>query len=153
MLIRIVASFSLAACLAISVGAQNSSAPANLAAVAKASASGVSDDTSLAALNDGYAPRNSRDNRHGSYGNWPDTGTQWVEYDWSQPVSTKQIEVYWWDDHQGVRLPGVPLEILERERFHRNHQCHRAWRGGRSIQCDDVSRNHHDEAAAGNGRP
>jgi hypothetical protein len=105
MLIRIVASFSLAACLAISVGAQNSSAPANLAAVAKASASGVSDDTSLAALNDGYAPRNSRDNRHGSYGNWPDTGTQWVEYDWSQPVSTKQIEVYWWDDHQGVRLP------------------------------------------------
>ena len=28
-----------------------------------------------------------------------------MEYDWSQPVSTKQIEVYWWDDHQGVRLP------------------------------------------------
>jgi hypothetical protein len=28
-----------------------------------------------------------------------------VEYDWSQPISTKQIEVYWWDDHQGVRLP------------------------------------------------
>src|ERR1019366_2166574 len=63
----------------------------NLAAVATPSASNVSGDTSLAALNDGYTPRNSRDNRRGSYGNWPSTGTQWVEYDWSQPISTKQI--------------------------------------------------------------
>ncbi|MEY4918174.1 MAG: hypothetical protein RL616_2087, partial [Verrucomicrobiota bacterium] len=80
-------------------------APANLAAVATASASQVSGDTSLGALNDGLTPRNSRDNRRGSYGNWPNTGTQWVEYDWSQPISTKQIEMYWWDDRQGVRLP------------------------------------------------
>ncbi len=87
------------------LAAQESNAPVNLAVVAKAASSSVSDDTSLAALNDGFAPRNSRDNRRGSYGNWPRTGTQWVEYDWSQPVSTKQIEVYWWDDHQGVRLP------------------------------------------------
>ena len=85
--------------------AQDVSAPVNLAAVAVASASNVSGDTSLAALNDGFTPRNSSDNRRGSYGNWPNTGTQWVEYDWSQPVSTKQIEVYWWEDHQGVRLP------------------------------------------------
>jgi len=85
--------------------AQEVGGPANLAAVATASSSYVSGDTSVAALNDGYAPRNSRDNRRGSFGNWPRTGTQWVEYDWSQPVSTKQIEVYWWDDNQGVRLP------------------------------------------------
>ena len=77
----------------------------NLAAVATPSSSYVSGDTSPGALNDGVAPRNSRDNRRGSYGNWPRQGTQWVEYDWSQPVSTKQIEVYWWDDHRGVRLP------------------------------------------------
>ena len=85
--------------------AQDSSAPVNLAVVATPSSSYVSGDTSVAALNDGNTPRNSRDNRRGSYGNWPRTGTQWVEYDWSQPISTKQIEVYWWDDHQGVRLP------------------------------------------------
>ena len=85
--------------------AQNSNAPVNLAVVAQASASEVSGDTSVTALNDGFTPRNSADNRRGSYGNWPNTGTQWVEYDWSQPISTKQIEVYWWDDHQGVRLP------------------------------------------------
>src|SRR5208283_952614 len=88
-----------------SICAQESNAPVNLAAVAVASSSNVSGDTTLAALNDGYAPRNSRDNRRGSYGNWPRTGTQWVEYDWSRPVSTRQIEVYWWDDRQGVRLP------------------------------------------------
>ena len=75
--------------------------------MATPSGSYVSGDTTLAALNDGYAPRNSRDNRRGSYGNWPRTGTQWVEYDWSRPVSTKQIEVYWWDDRQGVRLPAA----------------------------------------------
>ncbi len=87
------------------LSAQDSSTPVNLAVVATPASSYVSPDTSLAALNDGFTPRNSRDNRRGSYGNWPQTGQQWVEYDWSQPISTKQIEVYWWDDHQGVRLP------------------------------------------------
>ncbi len=87
------------------LSAQDVGAPVNLAVVATPASSYVSGDTSLAALNDGFTPRNSRDNRRGSYGNWPQTGTQWAEYDWSQPISTKQIEVYWWDDHQGVRLP------------------------------------------------
>lgn len=73
--------------------------------VATASSSFTSGDTTVEALNDGFVPRNSRDNRHRSYGNWPRVGGQWVQYDWSQPISTKQIEVYWWDDRQGVRLP------------------------------------------------
>ncbi len=77
----------------------------NLALVATPSASYVSGDTSVKALNDGHLPENSLERGPGSYGNWPRTGTQWVQYDWNQPISTKQIEVYWWDDHQGVRLP------------------------------------------------
>ncbi len=101
---------SLSCCLAVAflgfpLAAQDSSSPVNLAVAAQASSSYVSGDTSLEALNDGFTPRSSRDNRRGSFGNWPRTGTQWVEYDWSQPVSTKQIEVYWWDDRQGVHLP------------------------------------------------
>ena len=28
-----------------------------------------------------------------------------MEYEWSQPISTKEIDVYWWDDRRGVRLP------------------------------------------------
>jgi uncharacterized protein len=88
------------------LGAQTSNAPAvNLAAVAMPSSSSVSGDTRNEALNDGSNPRSSRGDRRGTYGNWPSRGTQWVQYDWSQPISTKQIEVYWWDDQQGVRLP------------------------------------------------
>lgn len=77
----------------------------NLAVVAKASASFTSGDTTVGALNDGFAPRNSRDNRRGSYGNWPRTGTEWVQYEWSQPISTKQMDVYWWIDGQGIGAP------------------------------------------------
>ncbi len=87
--------------------AQSSNAPVgvNMAVVATPSSSSVSGDTSETALNDGSNPRSSRGDRRGTYGNWPSRGTQWVQYDWSQPISTKQIEVYWWDDQQGVRLP------------------------------------------------
>ena len=79
--------------------------PINLALVAKPSTSRVSGDTSLAALNDGYAPDTSHSRGRGSYGNWPARGTQWVQYEWTQPISTNAIDVYWWDDRRGVRLP------------------------------------------------
>jgi DUF1680 family protein len=102
---RITILLCLATTLATAGYAPESKSPINLAVVATAASSHVSGDTSLAALNDGHTPRNSQDNRRGSYGNWPRTGTQWVEYDWSRPISTRQIEVYWWDDHRGVRLP------------------------------------------------
>ena len=77
----------------------------NLAIVASPSTSRVSGDTSLASLNDGYAPHTSHVRGRGSYGNWPAKGTQWVQYEWSQPISTNKIDVYWWDDQRGVRLP------------------------------------------------
>jgi uncharacterized protein len=77
----------------------------NLAVVATPSSSYVSGDTRESALNDGSNPRSSRGDRRGTYGNWPRQGTQWVQYDWSQPICTARVEVYWWDDRQGVRLP------------------------------------------------
>ena len=77
----------------------------NLAVVAEPSCSYISGDTSLTALNDENEPRSSRDRRRGSYGNWPRRGTQWIQYDWSRSISTRKIEVYWWDDRRGVRLP------------------------------------------------
>jgi DUF1680 family protein len=79
-------------------------AASNLAVVAKPSASYVSGDTRTTAMNNGSDPRSSRYDRSGSYGNWPRRGTQWVEYTWSQAVSVNKIDVYWWDDHRGVRL-------------------------------------------------
>lgn len=77
----------------------------NLALVAKASTSFVSGHETLSALNDGSTPADSDDKSHGAYGNWPRTGTQWVQYEWTQPISTRRTEVYWFDDQRGVRLP------------------------------------------------
>jgi uncharacterized protein len=94
--------------MAASSSAQPSTQPAaaNLAPVATASASYVSPDQTIAALNSGFDPRNSRDDRHRAYGNWPRIGTQWVEYTWSKPISTNKIDVYWFADGRGIKLPG-----------------------------------------------
>jgi DUF1680 family protein len=100
---------------AVAVGAEEG---VNLAVVADPSCSYVSGDTSLAALNDGHAPDTSHVRGRGSYGNWPRRGTQWVEYAWSRPVSTRKIDVYWWDDRRGVRLPkACRLLYWDGERF------------------------------------
>jgi uncharacterized protein len=78
---------------------------ANLALVAETTTSFVSGHETITALNDGFDPENSNDKSHGAYGNWPQHGTQWVQYDWPLPISTRRMDVYWFDDHSGVRLP------------------------------------------------
>lgn len=91
----------------------------NLAVVATPSTSHVSGDTSLAALNDDHAPNSSHVRGRGSYGNWPARGTQWVQYEWSQPIGTRRVDVYWWDDRRGVRLPkACRLLYWEGGQFH-----------------------------------
>ena len=92
---------SIAGLLWSTAAAQQTPPDINLAPAAVATASYVSGDTSVAAINDGVKPDNSRDNREGCYGNWNRTGTQWVQYDWNQPISTGKIEVYWWADGGG----------------------------------------------------
>ncbi len=97
--------FSLFAALATTLAADPKEESANLAPMAKASTSFVSGHELLEAIHDGFEPEGVNDHRHGAYGNWPQTGTQWVQYEWSQPISTRQVAVYWWDDERGVRLP------------------------------------------------
>ena len=109
-IIRLIPALLVGAAVVFSCNAlaQNNTEPdagVNLAVVAEPSSSYVSGDTSLTALNDEYDPPNSRDRRRGSYGNWPRRAAQWVQYDWSRPISTRKIDVYWWDDRRGVRLP------------------------------------------------
>ena len=77
----------------------------NLALVADSSTSYVSPHETITALNDGFTPAHSNDKSRGAYGNWPRSGTQWVQYTWSQPITTDKIDVYWFDDARGVRLP------------------------------------------------
>jgi DUF1680 family protein len=79
--------------------------PRNLALSGTPSTSYVSPWETLGAINDGYVPANSADHSHGGYGNWPTTGTNWVEYDWPLPVNTGMIDVYWWQDNAGVYAP------------------------------------------------
>lgn len=87
------------------LSAQSGRAGANLALFATPATSYVSGHETLAAIQDGYEPAGVNDHGHGCYGNWPKTGTQWLQYEWEQPVSTGKSAVYWWDDNRGVRLP------------------------------------------------
>ncbi len=80
-------------------------APHNLAPYATPATSFVSGHETLGAINDGVEPRGVGDHSHGAYGNWPQTGTQWVELRWPRSIKTREVAVYWWDDRQGVRLP------------------------------------------------
>ncbi|WP_306308134.1 galactose-binding domain-containing protein [Paenibacillus macerans] len=78
----------------------------DVAPLATASTSYVSPWESLAGLNDGYTPASSADRGHPVYGNWdnPNT-TQWVQYDWNQNYTLNRVDVYWFDDDQGIDLP------------------------------------------------
>ncbi|MDP6545761.1 MAG: family 78 glycoside hydrolase catalytic domain [Phycisphaerae bacterium] len=78
---------------------------ANVALFAKPSTSYVSGHETLDAVNDGFKLANSNDKRYGAYGNWPRKGTHWVQYEWPKPVNVDSIDVYWFDDKGGVRLP------------------------------------------------
>jgi uncharacterized protein len=85
--------------------ARTADEPVNLAKVATPSSLYTSGDTKISALNDGKTPANSHDREQGSYGNWPKVDTQWVQYDWSKPITTSKIDVYWWIDGEGVGAP------------------------------------------------
>lgn len=90
-------------CLCAVAGA--SDRESNLALFATTSTSLVSAHEKLDAINDGFEPSGSADHSHGAYGNWPSHGMHWVELAWSQPICTRKVDVYWWDDGHGVRLP------------------------------------------------
>ena len=77
----------------------------NIALAAKPATSFVSGHESLGAIADDLDPRNSRDHDSGAYGNWPQRGTQWVEYVWDRSVSINGADIYWWQDGQGIALP------------------------------------------------
>ncbi|WP_168123243.1 DUF5695 domain-containing protein [Paenibacillus sp. HB172176] len=78
----------------------------DLAPQATASTSYVSSWESLDGLNDGYTPTSSDDRGHDVYGNWNNPGTtQWVQYTWSSAKTISSVDVYWFDDDQGIDLP------------------------------------------------
>jgi hypothetical protein len=77
----------------------------DLALTASPSASYTSPWEHVTAINDGVYPTSSNDSRDIRWGCWPETGTQWIELDWTQPITTNGSSVYFLDDGGGVRLP------------------------------------------------
>lgn len=90
----------------ISVSVEPMSEALNVAGSAEPSASHTSPWESLQAINDGIEPIRSGDGTgNPKYGNWPETGTQWVQLTWDQPVTIDKSDVYFFDDGGGVRVP------------------------------------------------
>ncbi len=56
-------------------------------------------------LNDEQLPREPGD--PAERGRKPKRFSTWVQYNWAEPVSTNQIEVYWWDYSGTVPLPSA----------------------------------------------
>lgn len=79
----------------------------NLSLTATASASYTSPWTTISAINNGIYPIQSSDdgNLTPYWGDWPMTGSHWVELDWTSPITTNGTEVYWADDGGGLRVP------------------------------------------------
>ena len=77
----------------------------NIALGATATTSYVSPWENLAAVNNGSTPASSADRSNLVYGNWPERGTQWLEYTWPSARSINRTSVYWFDDDQGIDLP------------------------------------------------
>ncbi|MDS0527543.1 discoidin domain-containing protein [Clostridium sp. SHJSY1] len=77
----------------------------NIALKASATTSYCSSWENISALNDGVDPSNSNDRNHAVYGNWPQTGTQWVQYDFDKNYNISSCDLYWFKDNQGVDVP------------------------------------------------
>ena len=79
----------------------------NLAIVANVSSS-IRGGFNAKALNDNFAPVFIGSGRQGGGGAnrvLPPRQNIWVQYDWAQPVSTKEIGIFWWDFNKNTRLP------------------------------------------------
>jgi len=83
---------------------QSQPAGRNLAIVATPSAS-LRFGGQLTYLNDGLIPNDRSEMRPRGSRPQQRLTSQWIQYDWIQPVTTDKIAVYWWDYASKVQLP------------------------------------------------
>jgi uncharacterized protein len=76
----------------------------NLAFVASATTSNRYGNVS--GLNDGIINTKVPANRNNQR-NVPPRTNIWIEYDWQQPVTTKEVALFWWDYNNSLRLPAA----------------------------------------------
>jgi hypothetical protein len=82
----------------VTVPASDGSHRRNVGLLATPTASVTAGWNTVAGLNDDVAPTSSGnvdpdDNAH-VWGAWPEIGTQWVQYDWDEPVTVDQVQAY-----------------------------------------------------------
>jgi uncharacterized protein len=109
------ASLTLSVSAQTAVSTNSADSRGNLAIVATASSSSRQ-GAPLAGLNDGLTPTPRGNTR----GNRPQVrlSSPWVEYQWTQPVRTKEIAVYWWDYTGTAHLPiAYRLQYWDGSRF------------------------------------
>ena len=83
----------------------------NIARVAVPTSQVMTSENRISSLNDGFTPENSFDRTHALYALWAEpsagSGTSWVQYEWSEPVSVNRVEIYWAVDRpRAGELPG-----------------------------------------------
>src|SRR6476620_5671965 len=75
----------------------------NLAVVATATGSNRFGPP-LTSLNDGQVNTQNRGGGGGGNNRQP-RSMVWVQYEWKQPIATKELAVYWWNYNNNLRLP------------------------------------------------
>ena len=76
--------------------AQSGGTNVNLAQIAVPASLYATSENKIGSLNDGFMPTDSHDRTNGIYAIRPHGEvTQWVQYEWSRPIATSRIEVFW----------------------------------------------------------
>ena len=114
--------------------ARDAGQPLNIARVAFPSSLNLASEARISALNSGVTPESSFDRTHGLFAlhddDSPDGLIQWVQYDWTQPVSINRAEVYWGVDHpRPGRVPGSGYPTLQVPQAYRILY----WDGGKFV--------------------
>ena len=77
----------------------------NWAPFATATCSYTSPWENCEGINSGIDPSSSSPGIGVGWGTWPNGGTQWMQLDWAEPITTDRTEVFWYDDGGGVLVP------------------------------------------------
>jgi hypothetical protein len=72
----------------------------NHAPFATASCSYTSPWENCEGINSGVDPTTSNPGSGVGWGTWPNGGTQWMQLDWDEAITTDRSEVYWYQDSQ-----------------------------------------------------
>ena len=124
----------------------------DLALTATPSASYTSPWTTITAINNGIYPIQSSDDNDLTpyWGTWPMAGSQYMELDWSQPVTTNASSVYFADDGGGLQLPASwVVQYWNGTQFVDVTGASSYPEARQHVQPGDVRPGDHDQAAGG----